>query len=160
MCCFHYILEKITHCKVIGTQTFLPYPNFKASARCLDYKRLGKQRVEALQILRTLRGESDGWKYHPAVRMWRGYEGMLIEYAVEIITEWKRRGYVDNCLPLVLAFRRDRQGGDALVPWLGDPAFHSAMRSNLLRKDPVYYGKFGWTEPADLPYVWPAEKIQ
>lgn len=34
--------------------TFLPYPSFKDSAKCLDNKRLGKQRVECLQILRTL----------------------------------------------------------------------------------------------------------
>lgn len=32
-------------------QTFLPYPEFIKSAQCLDNKRLGKQRVEAKQIL-------------------------------------------------------------------------------------------------------------
>lgn len=37
-------------------QTFLPYPNFKASARVLDTKRLGKQRVENLQIMSALLG--------------------------------------------------------------------------------------------------------
>ena len=36
-------------------QTFLPFPDFKMSAQVLDYKRLGKQRVEALQILKTLK---------------------------------------------------------------------------------------------------------
>lgn len=35
-------------------QTFLPYPDFSASARVLDDKRLGKQRVECLQILKAL----------------------------------------------------------------------------------------------------------
>jgi hypothetical protein len=29
-------------------QTFLPYPDFAASAATLDSKRLGKQRVEAV----------------------------------------------------------------------------------------------------------------
>jgi len=33
-------------------QTFLPYADFKESAQCLDYRRLGKQRVEAKQIHR------------------------------------------------------------------------------------------------------------
>ena len=37
-------------------QTFLPYPDFKKSASCLDYKRLGKQRVEGLQILNAIQG--------------------------------------------------------------------------------------------------------
>jgi len=33
-------------------QTFLPFPDFAESAKCLDNRRLGKQRVEAKQILR------------------------------------------------------------------------------------------------------------
>ena len=52
-------------------QTFLPFPDYIQSARALDYKRLGKQRVEALQILNTLTGRSEGWSQHPAVKMWR-----------------------------------------------------------------------------------------
>jgi hypothetical protein len=40
-------------------------------------------------------------------------------------------------------------------PWLGDNTFHASHKSNLLRKDPVWYGQFGWSEPTDLPYVWP-----
>ena len=32
-------------------QTFLPFPDFQQSAAVLDRVRLGKQRVEALQIL-------------------------------------------------------------------------------------------------------------
>ena len=42
-------------------QTFLPYPSMGQSVRCLDYRRLGKQRVEALQILNALDGKSKGW---------------------------------------------------------------------------------------------------
>lgn len=34
--------------------SFLPYRSFEESAKCLDYKRLGKMRVECLQILKTL----------------------------------------------------------------------------------------------------------
>ena len=32
-------------------QTFLPYPDFKKSLQTLDYRRLGKQRIEAYQII-------------------------------------------------------------------------------------------------------------
>lgn len=35
-------------------QTFLPFPHFTMSAQVLDKKRLGKQRVETLQILKVL----------------------------------------------------------------------------------------------------------
>lgn len=39
-------------------QTFLPYPSFDLCARVLDDKRLGKQRVECLQILKALQPPS------------------------------------------------------------------------------------------------------
>ena len=53
-------------------QTFLPYPDLRDSVACLDSKRLGKQRVECLQILNVLEGRRTGWQNHPAVKMWAG----------------------------------------------------------------------------------------
>ena len=53
-------------------QTFLPVADFAESARLLDSPRLGKQRVETLQILRALELPDYGWANHPAVLMWRG----------------------------------------------------------------------------------------
>ena len=44
-------------------------------------------------------------------------------------------------------------------PWFGDDAFHASHRSNLLRKNPEHYGKLGWTEPDNLPYIWPQSKV-
>jgi hypothetical protein len=137
-------------------QTFLPYPDFAQSAACLDNKRLGKQRVECLQILNTLIGRSKGWINHPAVLMWKGYEGELKEYAVTVCYEWIKRGFKDTCISKIennFSFRK-------LIkpPWLGNEAFHASHRSNLLRKDPVWYGKFGWKESNDLPYIWPTKE--
>lgn len=54
-------------------QTFLPYSDFRRTARVLDVRRLGKQRVETLQILRALTFDDYGWRNHPAVTMWVGY---------------------------------------------------------------------------------------
>ena len=55
-------------------QTFLPDKSFVNSSRILDYRRLGKQRVEARQIYNILIGntKSNAWRNHPAVLMWRG----------------------------------------------------------------------------------------
>jgi hypothetical protein len=134
-------------------QTFLPYPDFAESARCLDSRRLGKQRVEASQILRTLERFDDsqhpGWRNHPAVRMWRSFEDALRRYMNATIMEWTGRGYRNT---MALA---DIAGAPEMPPWLGDPAFHAAHRANLLRKDPVYYRRFGWTDAPTLPYIWP-----
>jgi hypothetical protein len=134
-------------------QTFLPYPHFSASAAVLDSSRLGKQRVEAYQIIRTLDGVTRGWRNHPAVRMWRGFEPALLAYGMAICDEWDRRGYPDTVREKLAVHRR--RGRVRMPAWLGDEAFHASHRSNLLRKDPDWYGRFGWTEPPDLPYVWP-----
>ena len=133
-------------------QTFLPVPDFLESARILDDVRLGKQRVEAYQIIRTLDGVTKGWRNHPAVRMWRGHEAVLIRYGLVICAEWEARGYADTVREKLGVHHRP---DGAQPPWLGDPTFHASHRSNLLRKDPAWYGRFGWTEPPDLPYVWP-----
>lgn len=141
-------------------QTFLPYPSFAESAACLDRQRLGKQRVECLQIMKVLAGKTKGWRNHPAVKMWQGYEFALSFYAHVICDEWRRRGYKDTCdqkiSDLYVAMSIPKSGSNYNSPaWLGDPAFHAAHRSNLLRKDSAHYGQFGWSEPATLPYVWP-----
>jgi hypothetical protein len=134
-------------------QTFLPYPDFAGSAAVLDDVRLGKQRVEAYQIVRTITGVTQGWRHHPAVTMWREHLPALIDYGLEMCVQWTQRGHADTVHEKLLAHRTE----DIAVspPWLGDPPFHASHRSNLLRKDPGWYGRFGWTEPDDLPYVWP-----
>ena len=96
-------------------QTFLPVSDFAASARILDDARLGKQRVEAYQIIRTLDGVTKGWRNHPAVRMWRGYEPALIEYSLVICAEWDRRGYADTVREKMQAHLR-QTGGPILAP--------------------------------------------
>lgn len=128
-------------------QTFLPYADFKQSAETLDYRRLGKQRVECFQLLKAL-NNGGGWSNHPAAKMWQGYEPALKAYMAECIKEWIQRGYKNTMdIPVVEQYE--------LPPWFGNETFHASHRSNLLRKDSNYYGKFGWTEPSNLPYIWP-----
>ncbi|HET6521298.1 MAG TPA: MSMEG_6728 family protein [Geminicoccaceae bacterium] len=138
-------------------QTFLPYPDVAASVACLDHRRLGKQRVEALQVLNALaalrEGRPYGWQRHPAVRMWRGHDDLLAAYMNAAVDEWERRGFRN-------AMARRPVPAEASRPrsppwWWGDERLHASHRSNLLRKDPAHYGRFGWPEPPDLPYFWP-----
>lgn len=136
-------------------QTFLPYPNYPQSARCLDNKRLGKQRVEVLQILKALAGESKGWVNHPATRMWRGHERALAVYGMVICNEWKHRGFNDTCKEKIKVYLSKFDDDASSPSWMNDDKFHSSHRSNLLRKDPDWYGQYGWEESDDLPYVWP-----
>lgn len=142
-------------------QTFLPYPSFAESARVLDTPRLGKQRVEALQLLRAVTIPTYGWRHHPAAKMWRGYVPALAKYGVAMTDEWMARGHPGTVRPQLLLFAPEveelTQDQLELPPWLGDESFHLAHRSNLVRKDPEHYRANFGDVPDDLPYIWPAE---
>ncbi|GLY47411.1 MSMEG_6728 family protein [Lentzea sp. NBRC 102530] len=148
-------------------QTFLPYPDFAASARVLDRSRLGKQRVEALQVHRALVVPGHGWRHHPAVKMWVGYEEALVRYGLDVCAEWRSQGFRDTCeatmradlaraTGVVLVRTQDElaAAGD-LPPWLGYDEVHRSHQSALVRKDPAHYRRFFPAVPDDLPYVWP-----
>ncbi|HLL68164.1 MAG TPA: MSMEG_6728 family protein [Micromonosporaceae bacterium] len=144
-------------------QTFLPYPDFAATARVLDARRLGKQRVEALQVFRGLTVPGYGWRHHPAVKMWIGYPEALVRYALEMCREWSAAGRADTvAATLAGEYGGTPRGQDALraagelPPWLGSEDLHLSHRSSLLRKDPGWYRPIFGDLPDDLPYVWPA----
>lgn len=135
-------------------QTFLPYASFRDSARSLDYRRLGKQRVETYQILKALRGESKGWTNHPATKMWRGYEYQLCGYGAVMSIEWMRLGYKDSLLEKFIEIAMDYKNVEPW--WLGMPELHISHKSNLYRKDPEFYADFA-IFGSDRPYVWPVQ---
>ncbi len=149
-------------------QTFLPYPGFTRTAEVLDARRLGKQRVETIQVLRALTVPGYGWRHHPAAAMWAGYEEALVRYGLDICAAWCATGRADTCADtrgadltshtgLSTPRRQEEleQVGE-LPPWLGDADFHRSHQSALLRKDDAYYRPFFPDVPTDLPYVWPA----
>lgn len=138
-------------------QTFLPYKSFQSSARVLDRARLGKQRVETYQIMKALVLGS-GWASHPVTKMWSGHLDHLLTYQQAICEEWNRRGYKDSCLEKTTNLFNSSRYASTITDnprWLGLKKLHSSHRSNLLRKDSEYYGRFGWKELPNLPYFWP-----
>jgi hypothetical protein len=150
-------------------QTFLPLPSFRGSAAVLDNKRLGKQRVECKQILLCLgvpvgdhKPGRKGWRNHPAVRMWVGYELQLASYSIVVCDEWRSRGFKDTLRSQFAAIYhrlRPKVERNLYPHWFGCEDLHASHRSNLLRKDFNHYSRFGWEESAELPYVWPVETI-
>lgn len=140
-------------------QTFLPYPDFQRSMRCLDPSRLGNQCYrEALTLI------SGGWKNHPASKMWRGYEHALANYALAGFDELSRRGrhYPHHVTTFKRYLREFPDNG--MPPWLGLPEFHASHRAALLYKNYLWYKQFGWRdlpaipdEKGRLPYVWPID---
>jgi Pyrimidine dimer DNA glycosylase len=129
-------------------QTFLPYPDFQASLECLDPKRLGNQ---VYREAKTLLG--GGWPNHPASKMWRGYEDALAQYMLVGLRVLAKRGLRYPHHTEII--RKFDYNTTVMPPWLGNEEFHASHRSNLLRKNELFYRQWGWTEPIDLPYIWP-----
>lgn len=147
-------------------QTFLPYADFRRSARALDAKRLGKQRVEVIQVVRALTVPDYGWANHPAVLMWKGYEEALGRYGLTCCDVWTELGFADTCAATIavdlgaagvtdLRSQADLAAAGALPPWLGDESLHRSHQSSLVRKDPEHYRPLFPDVPDDVPYVWP-----
>ena len=148
-------------------QTFTPYADFEQSLRSLDQQRLGKQRVEVIQIVRALTVPGYAWTSHPAVLMWKGYEEALGRYGLTACRIWTERGFADSCAETITADLQtagivrirdedELRADGALPPWLDDASVQLSHRSSLLRKDPEHDGPlFPADTPTDLDYVWP-----
>lgn len=146
--------------------TFLPFGSRRnplksivKSVKCLDDRRLGRQRAEGKMILsaldsRRLGIEKKGWVNHPAVIMWEGYDNLLKIYINECINEFVRRGKNNN-MPLY-----DVDHNTLSTPWwFGWKKFHMSHQAALVIKDAKYYG-----DMFDVPkkyldngYVWPSK---
>jgi hypothetical protein len=149
-------------------QTFLPCPVFLDSARVLDLRRLGKQRVETIQVLRALTVPGYGWRHHPAAAMWAGYEEALVRYGLDICEVWCAAGRADTCAATLTADLRTGTGlsrvrsqsglaaAGELPPWIGDLAFHRSHQASLVRKDPQHYRPLFPDVDESQPYLWPS----
>lgn len=161
-------------------QTFLPYSDFRKSAKVLDKKRCWKQVVEASQIINTLEGKSFGWKNHPVVKMWEGYVPLL-KYYYNIFLEHcilyhkikTKMWYIDNIYSYGV---KSNLLGNKLIDneipsweinepfWLGQEPFHRAMRARLIEKNRDFYlplfpndegfnnGKYFWPDNKTLTF--------
>lgn len=165
-------------------QTFLPYPNLAASASVLDWRRLGKQRLEIVQLIRTsnivrthgrlpFRGSISHDLWMETVSKinklrtengdrplgWANHACMLM---------W--RNHIRGLMMYFDCIRREwvRRGyannygcygipydANEMPSFIGDVKFHASHRSQLLAKDPDWYKQFRWKEkPGKLSYVW------
>lgn len=118
--------------------------------RVLDPKRLGNQVYRECMTL--LRG---GWPNHPASKMWQGHRYHLALYAAAGLEELAFRGHTYPLIEQEILEFLELNTNTGPPCWLGVEEFHASHRSNLLRKNKEYYEQFGWTEPSDLPYIWP-----
>jgi Pyrimidine dimer DNA glycosylase len=151
-------------------QTFLPSGSSLFSAQILDSKRLNKQILEGYQILKVLATNGKAWRNHPAVLMWEGHEGALLNYVHNMITEAKHRGIktVNNEANInALAAQYNTQWDNSKPDWMLDKVKLSRVvathRANLYRKDPIYYAEYSYAVDNEYnkpcctkcQYFWP-----
>lgn len=156
-------------------QTFLPSGSSIFAAQALDNKRLNKQILEGYQILKVLATNGKAWRNHPAVLMWEGHEGALVDYISDMITEAKHRGIktVNNEANINTLVSKYNNQWDNLKPeWMLDKAKLSKVvathRANLYRKDPIYYAEYAnavdskYNQPCctKCQYFWPTHPLK
>ena len=132
-------------------QTFLPYKDFTETAKVLDSKRLNKQVLECYQILKVLSNPDPraGWRNHPAVKMWRGFENSLWSYTMAMVKEANVRGIkTDKNMENLTALRNAESNywGLGSPKWFSDSAKVERLtvshKANLYKKDPIHYFDF------------------
>ena len=127
-------------------QTFLPSGSSIFAAQSLDSKRLNKQILECYQILNVLAGNSMGWRNHPAVLMWKGHEGALLEYVRDMIKEAKHRGIKTENNEANINRIVSKSWNTEKPSWMTNKETLSRVvathRANLYRKDPIYYAEY------------------
>jgi hypothetical protein len=160
-------------------QTFVPLvSSFAHTAKVLDNKRLNKQALEGWQILMTLleldpQGNEripKGWVNHPAVKMWRGHEMTLYLYILDMVNEWKSRGFNSTIgdkaqATMHVALALGKLDHHATLPsWMSDKQLFrqitASHRTALLAKNYEWYKQFQWPEdtgvaPTEYTYIWP-----
>ena len=161
-------------------QTFIPVAttDYQEIAKTLDNRRLNKQALEGWQILMTLLEldpegnyrKPKGWANHPAVKMWRGHESALYVYVLEMVQEWKSRGFKSTIgdkatKTIKVAWENVLTPVEPTVPtWMSNAeeleAIASTHRQALLVKDYAWYSQFNWPEdngvaPTEYDYIWP-----
>jgi hypothetical protein len=130
--------------------TFVTSDSVVECAKILDYRRLGKQRVEAYQLWRALMGMTKGWTKHPATLMWTGHTCFLALYCNTMIDEWVARGY-KNTMQKLPCCKNPRPPW-----WWGWDPLMMSHRASLNRKMPTYYS-FDVGEYAHWGYIWPSK---
>jgi hypothetical protein len=155
-------------------QTFLPSGNAIFAAQELDNKRLNKQILEGYQILNVLSGNSPtgAWRNHPAVLMWKGHEGALLDYVREMISEAKYRGIKTENNEANINRIASKDWNTEKPSWMKDKKVLGRIvathRANLYRKDPVFYAKYAVAVNHELnkpccptcQYYWPTHPLK
>lgn len=123
-------------------RVYLPYPDYRRSAKCLNDDHLKEQRnscrnlIQALTVPRSYSGDMTH------VLPWAADINGLLWLTDATLEERRRRGIDERGVTPWLLYKRDLPSRPY---WLGNPDYHAAQRKHLLTAAPAHYGKMGWT---------------
>jgi hypothetical protein len=146
---------------VTHVQTFAPLQDATEIAKVLDYRRLGKQRVETKQLLMALLGldkagepttvpASPHTRYHPITRAWAGHEFALWQYGMAMCIEWIGRGYNSTIHTWFEAVEAGLDSAPGWPWWWGTPQITDNHQRMLVWKEPSHYATI-WPDKAVDP---------
>lgn len=150
-------------------QTFMTSSNFTEVSKMLDNKRLGKQRLESIDIYAILQYPNSvtnmndrqkeylykRYRHHPIVKMWKGYEKALLIYGLEMCKEWINRGFNSTIHTTFENELNKLKDVELIFPdWINNIQLNISHQSNLLRKNKDYYIKYFNNVQDNLPYIW------
>jgi hypothetical protein len=157
--------------------TFVTSSNLQECAQNLDNQRLGKQRVEAKQIIDAIE-KNTGWSNHLCAKMWKDHVSCLKVYYNYIVREWIRRGFINNMKLYDLdessfvILKTEFDGTKTIVEestvgkitfpwWFSWEPFIYSHRAALLRKNPEFYTP-RFKDPCSSQYlqygyIWPSK---
>lgn len=122
---------------------YLPFSDFEKCAHCFDSKTLKKQCLFILRLLkhyhRTRKSEHFRRSYgeiepsQSLSSLWRNHKDALVEYGMILAQERLNRGFNENFLLAIAAFRWQRL--ICYPKWLGWEPLHASHRSALLKEE-------------------------
>lgn len=115
------------------------------TAKVLDPRRLNKQIIETIQILRAISGQSEVWKNHPVVKMYRSHWDWLILYKETL--KYYVNGDLENAK--FMSNEADKQRPDFL-----DQNFFDQMKRRLYTKDPGYYSQWSYLGESNINWYY------
>lgn len=158
-------------------QTWLPYPNFEESVKCLRLEELAIQRYQVLELMEEFHQvpleetqlpedykphHLDDLEFIGLITMWTGYELQLCEYGLVCCDEWQQRRSKRDPMYEKLDFHlmcaSNCEDVDGTKPnWFGDVDFHLSHQAGLVRIAPAHYSSY-FQVSAERPLEWPESK--
>lgn len=138
---------------------WLPFANIRACLDVLTIDHVYDVVYEGMQCLRDIYTDNVNGR---DVRAWRNHPQGLLFYVLAAEKEMRKRGMtgeprVNNAFTWL--GRNEPSMAPTMPSWYGDPAFHLAQRSHLIKVDPVHYARrLPLDTPLELPLIWPTDR--